>query len=188
MKKVLLTVVIVLVLLAGLALALMYTGAYDVSAMKQESSLTQWATSTMMDHSVRRQAAGIEAPGLDDSAMIAIGFDHYSEMCVTCHGSPADGRSEAGQGLNPPAPDLSEAAADWTPAELYWIIKNGITMTGMPAFGPTHDERELWSMVAFVRRLPGMSAEQYKSFSPEATAHEGAEPETSEKHSHRHAN
>jgi len=182
MKKVVLTLVILFVLLVGLALAVIYTGAYDVSAARPEGSLTRWASSTMMEHSVKRQANQVVVPSLDDSALVRIGFDHYNEMCVSCHGSPAGGRTEAGLGLNPPAPDLSEAAKEWKPAELYWIIQNGIKMTGMPAFGLTHDENEIWGMVAFVRKLPGMSAEQYKAFlsqsgdNAEATAQSVEEP------------
>ncbi len=168
MKKILLTLAIALVVLVGLALAVIYAGTYDVSAANPEGSLTRWVLSTTMDNSVRHHAGGVVVPSLDDSALISLGFDHYNEMCVTCHGSPTSGRSEAGRGLNPPAPDLSEAASDWTPAELYWIIKNGIKMSGMPAFGLTHDERELWGMVAFVQKLPGMSAERYRAFSSEA--------------------
>ncbi len=168
MKKVLFTLAIFLFVLVGLGIVAIYTGAYDVSAAKPEASLTAWVLSTMMDHSVMRQAKGIVVPSLEDSALTSIGFDHYNEMCVTCHGSPSGGRSEAGRGLNPPAPDLSETAKDWTSAELYWIIKNGIKMTGMPAFGPTHDEHKLWAMVAFVQKLPGMTPEQYKAFSSEA--------------------
>lgn len=168
MKKILLTLAITLVVMIGLGLAVIYTGIYDVSAAKPEWSPTRWMLSTTMDNSVSRHAEGIVVPSLDDSALVNLGFDHFREMCVTCHGSPTGGRSEAGRGLNPPAPDLSEAAGDWTPAQLYWIIKNGIKMSGMPAFGQTHDERELWGMVAFVQKLPGMSQERYRAFSTEA--------------------
>ena len=165
MKKVLLTLSILFVLSVGLAFAVIYTGVYDVSAARPEGSISRWALSTMMEHSVKRHADRIVVPELDDSALARIGFEHYSDMCVSCHGSPAGGQTEAGRGLNPPAPDLSQAAKNWTPAELYWIIKNGIKRTGMPAFGPTHDENELWGMVEFVRELPNMSTEQYKAFS-----------------------
>lgn len=185
MKNVLVTLAIAFVLLLGLALAAIYMGVYDVSAARPEGSLTHWALSTTMDHSVKRHADGIVVPSLDDSTLLGVGFDHYSEMCVSCHGSPAGGKSEAGRGLNPSAPDLSEAARDWKPAELYWIIKNGIKMTGMPAFGPTHDEHELWAMVAFVQKLPGMSPEEYKAYSSEtANSEEPSKGEVEKGHHH----
>jgi mono/diheme cytochrome c family protein len=184
MKKVLLTFAILFVLLVALAFTLIYTGAYDVSAARPEGSLTRWALSTMMEHSVKRHADDIVVPSLDDSALVSVGYDHYSEMCVSCHGSPAGGQSEAGRGLNPPAPDLSQTAKTWRPADLYWILKNGIKMTGMPAFGPTHDERELWGIVAFVQKLREMSPEKYKAFSSEATNSEEPPREGPEKAHH----
>jgi mono/diheme cytochrome c family protein len=67
-------------------------------------------------------------------------------------------------GLNPPAPELSEAAGDWTPAELFWIVKNGVKMTGMPSFAPTHSDHELWAVVAFLEKLKKMDPAQYKAF------------------------
>ena len=68
------------------------------------------------------------------------------------------------QRLNPPAPELrrGEIQKEYNDAELYWIIKNEIRMTGMPAFGPTHEEKDLWAIVAFTRRLPEMQAEDYR--------------------------
>ena len=68
-----------------------------------------------------------------------------------------------GEGLNPEPPDLSEEAAHMTPQELFWITQNGIKMTGMPAFGPTHSDEELWAMVAFMQKLPDLSPEKYKA-------------------------
>ncbi len=187
MKKILLTLAIALVLAIVLAVAVITTGVYDVSAAKPEGSLTSWVLSTTMDNSVKHHAGGVVVPSLDDTALINLGFDHFSEMCVTCHGSPTVGRSEAGRGLNPPAPDLSQAAGDWTPAELYWIIKNGIKMSGMPAFGPTHDERELWGMVAFVQKLPGMSVERYRAFFSEAAKEGESRGEQPAEGHHHHA-
>jgi len=55
--------------------------------------------------------------------------------------------------------DVQKALND---AEIYWIVKHGIKLTGMPAFGPTHDENELWGLVAIVKEIPRMSPEQYR--------------------------
>ena len=90
------------------------------------------------------------------------GFDHYSEMCVTCHGAPGREPDEIAKGLNPPAPVLAHLSSSRNAAETFLIIKNGIKMTAMPAWGPTHDDSAMWGMVAFVRRLPQLTAEQYK--------------------------
>ncbi len=69
--------------------------------------------------------------------------------------------SEFGRGLDPPAPDLGESQKDMSDAELFWIIKNGIRMTGMPAFGPTHGDEQIWQMVTFVRHLPQASEQEH---------------------------
>ncbi len=186
MKRLMWTLGIGFVLVIGFACAFLFSGTFDVSAAKPEGSLAQWVFSTMMDNSVRRSAETVTVPSLDDSALIRLGFAHYSDMCVSCHGSPAGGRTEVGLGLNPPAPDLSSVVNDWKPSELYWIIKNGIKMTGMPAFGPTHNENELWGMVAFVRKLPGMTAEQYKAFSIQTASSEESQMQGMNNSEHEH--
>ena len=157
MKPVLWTLLVVLVVGVAGALIVAYTGPVSVAARSARGGPLEWFLNTTMDHSVRAHASGIAVPPLDDSSLVNLGFDHYREMCVTCHGSPAGGQSEAAMGLNPPAPELSEAAGDWTPAELYWIVKNGVKMTGMPSFAPTHSERELWAIVAFLQKLKSMN-------------------------------
>lgn len=63
--------------------------------------------------------------------------------------------------MKPRPPHLSEAAAHWRPQELFWLVKHGVKMSGMPAFGPTHADQEIWNIVAFVRELPGMTPERY---------------------------
>ena len=68
-----------------------------------------------------------------------------------------------GQGLNPSPPDLAEAALEMSPAELFWVTKNGIKMTGMPAWGVTHDDDAIWPVVAFITKLPELDATQYQA-------------------------
>lgn len=186
MKTVLWTLLAVIAVAVVGGLLFIYSGTYDVAARSSSEGIVDWWAGTTMDRSVRSHTSGIVVPHLDDSALVALGFDHYKEMCIACHGSPAGGMSEAGMGLNPKAPELSEAAGDWTPAELYWIVKNGVKMTGMPAFAPTHSDKELWAMVAFLEKLKGMTPPQYKTFAsskaePEEKQHQG---ESTEQHHH----
>lgn len=142
--------------------AIVYSGFVDVSAAKQETGVVRWLLATARDRSVETLARGIPIPSLDDSVLVMKGFDHYSEMCVTCHGAPGHEPDEIAKGLNPPAPVLSQLSSSRNAAETFLIIKNGIKMTAMPAWGPTHDDSAIWGMVAFVRRLPQLTAEQYK--------------------------
>ena len=162
LKTVLVVLVVEIVLAFGIAFVVVDSGAYDVAATKSHHALTKKFLSSMMDNSVRHHASGMELSSTYNAPDLGEGFEHYNEMCVTCHGAPGIEKSESGQGLNPPAPNLSKSVTDMSPQEVFWILKNGIKMTGMPAFGPTHDDEKLWDITAFVKRLPNMTADQYK--------------------------
>jgi mono/diheme cytochrome c family protein len=161
LKTVVATLLVEIVLVVVIALVVILSGIYDVAATKPHHRLTEEVLSTAMDRSVRNHAAGIDLSATYDSPDIDLGFEHYHEMCPACHGAPGVEKGEFGQGLNPPAPDLSESVTDLSPQEVFWILKNGIKMTGMPAFGPTHDDEKLWDITAFVKRLPEMTPEEY---------------------------
>ena len=188
--KTLLTVVAILVLLGALALGVVYSGAYDVAATSPDEGLVGWALETAQERSVERRAKAVQVPPLEGPELLATGLVHYHEMCVTCHGAPGVPASEIGAGLNPFPPEMAEEAEELGPAELFWVVKNGIKMTGMPAFGPTHSDEELWAIVAFVETLPEMSGEEYAAAVREAglagMAGEAAEPTgaAGEEHSH----
>jgi len=102
---------------------------------------------------------------------LSVGAEHYGEMCVTCHAAPGVDRDEIGKGLNPEPPRLEKIVANWTDAELFWTVKNGIRLTGMPGFGETHTDAEVRSIVAFVRRLPKMSPQEYERRIAATTSH-----------------
>ncbi|MCI0453643.1 MAG: cytochrome c [Candidatus Dadabacteria bacterium] len=158
-----------IILIAIGFLIYIYTGVYNIAATVPHSKLTLWIFNTTMERSVKYHAKGIEAPRLDES-LVQTGFNHYSEMCEGCHGKPGLSPSEMKTGFYPEPPDLTKGLEKWSPSELFWIIKNGIKMSAMPAFGPTHSEEELWAIVAFLGRLPDLSPEEYQAM--EKTAQE----------------
>jgi mono/diheme cytochrome c family protein len=123
------------------------------------------------------QASGI-SPDLS-RADLAEGAEHYAAMCIMCHGGPGnEPPNYIGLGLNPTPPDLQEAAGDWKPGEVYWIIEHGIKMTGMPAFGKTHSPEQLTNITAFVVKMPTMTVEEYmrlKGTGPTTSMPSGAE-------------
>ncbi|HEY3378650.1 MAG TPA: cytochrome c [Armatimonadota bacterium] len=160
-KKVIGVLILLLVLVVGVFFVVLYSGIYNVSALKPDSALTAWVFGTAMDKSVQHHARGITVPTLTAPAMITRGFTHYNEMCVSCHGAPGVEPGDIGQGLRPDAPDLKDAAKDFSPAELFWITKNGVRMTGMPAWGVTHSDQEIWNIVAFMQKLPEMTPAEY---------------------------
>jgi len=157
------TFFIVAILGLGAGLALIYSGVINVGATNRHSALVDWVLSTASDNSIHYHAKGIAAPSVEGQEMVLKGFRHYREMCVACHLAPGIKSSEISKGLMPLPPKLQEAAEEWTPAELFWVIKNGIKMTGMPAWGPTHSDEKLWEIVAFVKQLPKMTPDQYKA-------------------------
>ena len=149
-------------LVVVVGLVVMFSGVINVGATNPHSPLTQLVLSTTMDNSVRHYAKGIKAPSLNDPDMVMEGFRHYREICVGCHLAPGVESSEIRKGLMPEPPKLQEAVEEWKPNELFWVIKNGVKMTGMPAWGPTHSDQKIWAIVAFLEKLPHMTAEQYK--------------------------
>jgi mono/diheme cytochrome c family protein len=155
--------VVILALVVGVlaGLVVMYSGWIDVAATTPDTGLKAWVLSETMDHSVKYHAKNIQAPRLDDPGMIRNGFAHFDQRCAGCHGAPGRARGDMSRGLNPEPPSLVTVLDEWTPAELFWITKNGIKMTGMPAFGVSRTDDELWAIVAFLRKLPDIEPEQY---------------------------
>lgn len=165
MKTVSLTVLGLVVLFFAGGLIFMYSGIYDVAATNKDSALVHWVLETTRDESIESRAEDITPPPesvLNDPKTLRVGFDHYQEMCVTCHGAPGVEPGEAREGLNPEPPLLAKTADKAETKEMFLTIKNGIKMTGMPAWGPTHSDDKIWALVAFVRDLPQISAKQYK--------------------------
>src|SRR3954454_18994001 len=150
---------IALLILAALAVS--YSGVVNVAATESDNSVSAWFLSNTMERSVRQQASGIAAPRQASEEEVREGFRFYTEACVYCHGAPGKDPTDIGKGLNPEPPYLPDVVARWSAAELFWIAKNGIRMTGMPAFGPSHKDEEIWNVVAFVQRLPNITEQDY---------------------------
>lgn len=153
----------ILVAAAGAAaLAIMYSGWYSVAATEQHLRPTFTALDIGLRRSVERHSRAIEPPPtLGSESLQALGFVCFKAHCEQCHGAPGVARADFAMGLLPVPSSLSQAAHDWLPAELYWITRYGIKMTGMPAWQYRLDEEALWSVIAFLQTLPGMSAQQY---------------------------
>ena len=163
-------------LLLGLLLALLVilTGAYNVAATERHTPIGGWAIDTTFVNSVQGRAEDIAAPDLTP-AMVEAGAPPYKSMCAHCHGGVGEGRAEWSEGMRPKPPALARAADKWSAAEVYWLVEHGAKMTGMPAFGSTHNEETLWNITAFVKAMPKMGATQYASYSEKHGAASGAE-------------
>ena len=96
-------------------------------------------------------------------AVLTEGLEHFADHCAVCHANNGSGDSEIGRALYPRAPDMrAKATQELTDAELFFIIENGVRLTGMPAWGTgtPEGERESWALVHFIRRLPKLTDEE----------------------------
>lgn len=160
-----LVILVIVGILIVLVAAFVWSGAYNVSARVPHWGVTYWLLERVRDRSIVARSKGIVTISLKEPKLIEDGFYHYHAMCRLCHSAPGYFRDEFAQGLYPSPPSLTSGhiQQNRNDAELYWIIKNGLKMTGMPAFGPTHDENEFWGLVAFLRRLPILQTDEYNA-------------------------
>jgi mono/diheme cytochrome c family protein len=155
-------------LAAAAGLIFIYSGAYNVAATSPHSGPAYWLLQTVRDNSVARRAADVAVPPLGDATTIEKGLGLYRQNCQQCHGGPAVAPEAFAMGLEPPAPNLAQTGREWTPAEIYWAVKNGIKMTGMPAWDHRLADADIWAVVAFVHHLPNLSPSDYRAMAARA--------------------
>jgi len=143
-----------------------YSGTYNIAATVPHSELATWVFNTAKISSIRKHSEGIKEPSLEGEGLLREGFEHYDNMCVGCHGAPG---IDPAEGFNPSPPDLAKVVEVLRPAEIFWVIKNGIKMTGMPESGSTRSDDDIWGIVAFIEGLPNLSKEQYQQMRTEAS-------------------
>lgn len=158
-------VIIGVLVVAGVVggLIFMYSGVFNVAANVVDSSALNWALVTVREASIGLHAREVPAA---ESGMVAdpdAGFALYRQYCASCHTPPGRGPSPMAVGFNPQAPDFGPGADDMGDAELFWVTKNGIRFTGMPAWGPSLSDKDIWDITAFVITLPEMTAADYNA-------------------------
>lgn len=129
-------------------------GGYDVAANTQHTQFVYSLLDVTKQQSVRRQARHIVVPPLQHTALQQRGADCFREHCAQCHGAPGIAPAPIGLSMQPVPGPLSDATRHWNAAEIYWITRNGIKMTGMPAWQNRLHEDDLWAVVAFIQQLP----------------------------------
>jgi len=158
------TSVLFVLVLFGIGLL---TGAYivttGVSARPQPSRLESITARTVRSIAIRTRVGNITNPVPASDAIIEEGMEHFADHCSVCHGNDGSGNTEMGRGLYPRAPDMRlPATQNLSDAELFYIIENGVRLTGMPAWstGTKEGETSSWHLVHFVRHLPKLSDEE----------------------------
>ncbi len=166
MKKIIVTVILTLVVLIFGFYIYIASGTYDISQLSPHNSLTKSIIGTTTHNSINKRMKENTVPAnIKDTEMIVMGFKHYTEMCSNCHGAPGEKAEEMAEGLYPKPPELYKHTEEGDAQEFFWIIKNGIKMTSMPAFKPTHTDEKIWAITAFVtQKLPKMTAAEYKEW------------------------
>lgn len=162
-----LAVIGILAILATIGAAFFFlTGRYSVSAIEPDQGLVTWALTTIREASIDRHATGKAPIAVDDPSVIQAGAMAFSTRgCVHCHGGPGVDWSKFSEGLRPDAADLNEIAKTHSVGKIFWVIKNGINMTGMPSFARIQvPDEEIWKIAAFVKKLPTVKPEDYKAW------------------------
>lgn len=169
-------IALVLVLAAAFAgAAFVYSGLYDIGADVPHWPFTERLIEAARTRSVAVRARGLAVPpDLDAERRVRASAGQYAEMCEVCHLAPRVADTPVRQGLYPKPPLLAEHRMDTR--ESFWIVKHGLKMTGMPAWGASHEDDEIWSIVAFMQRLPELDARGYRRMVKEAPADEEAKP------------
>jgi mono/diheme cytochrome c family protein len=167
----LLAIIGVLAILVVLAAAAYFLGGfYSVAGTQTEPEFVASTIFRIRTASIDRHATEMPSVSLDDPALVQAGALAYTERgCVNCHGGPGVKWAKFSEGLHPSPPDLKEIVNGLEPRQLFWVIRNGIDMTGMPSFGPVGvPDPEIWSIVAFLKRLPSVSDQDFKAWSAAA--------------------
>lgn len=170
LKTIASTVLAVAVLGALGILVFIYSGVYNAAATDEHWPATHWLLHVAKERSIALRAGDVRVPALGGRERLLAGADAYEQMCAHCHTPPGGDETPVARGLYPAPPDMAHAAEEYSAAELFWIIKHGIKASGMPAWGPSHGDEELWPIVAFVQRLPKLDAEDYRRLVAEARA------------------
>ncbi|MCR4264677.1 c-type cytochrome [Nitratireductor sp. ZSWI3] len=148
---------------AGILVAafVIVSGLYNVSATVKHFAVTERLIKLALNRSIAAHSRNDPPADLDREDFVKLGARHFELGCAPCHGAPGDPRKPIMQQMYPAPPDLAGAVSKWKPGELAWIVENGLKFTGMPAWAGHGRKDEVWPLVAFLRRLPGMKPQDY---------------------------
>jgi mono/diheme cytochrome c family protein len=154
---------LVAIVALSLVIVFIWIGSRGISAKAQPGRVETAVARTMRRLAIPRGARDRRNPVQRTPAVIAEGMEHYADHCAACHANDGSGETEIGLGLYPKAPDMRQTATQsLTDGELFYIIENGVRLTGMPAWSTGHDDSEeaTWHLVHFIRELPRLTPEQ----------------------------
>ena len=138
-------------------------GGVDVSADKTDGPLVSFLLHYTFKRSEAAKAGEVTAPGdLASPYRVRLGAQHFDMVCANCHGRPGFGQSVTALSMNPRPQYLPKVIGQFTDRELYTIVEHGVKYSAMPSWPTDARGDEVWSMVAFLKRLPGMNGNTYR--------------------------
>lgn len=146
-------------------LLFMLSGAYNIAADQPHLKPVRWMLQAGRTRAVQIRSRGLHSPNLRDPSLLKEGLVLYRKNCQPCHGGPGAASEQMGRGIDPKPPPLVSASTKWEDSELFWIISHGLKLSGMPGFAPRLSERDVWGVVAFLRRVVLLSPADYKQLS-----------------------
>ena len=166
MKKVILSILLIFIISFAGFYIYISTGSYDISQLTPHNALTKRMIKITTKSSINKRMKEVVVPGnLKDTSLILEGFKLYDELCSDCHGGPGINADVMAKGLYPKPPEIYKRVKEEEAQEFFWIIKNGIKMTSMPAYSPTFKDDKIWAITAFVtQKLGKMTADEYKDW------------------------
>ena len=166
------------IVIAVAAAVYFFGGFYNVAATQPDLPVVAWALEYVRAASIDRHATDTPPSSFNDPATVQTGARAFSTRgCVSCHGGPGAMWAKFSEGLQPDPPALKDVVKDMTPAQIFWVIRNGINMTGMPGFKLAEaSDQELWTITAFVKKIPDVSEADYKAWTSGAAPPPGETP------------
>ena len=148
------------------AAVVFFGGFYSIAGTVEDPAIVKWTLVQVRLASINRHAHDLPPANFNDPAKVQDGAREFAEHgCVNCHGAPGVNWAKFSEGLRPDPPDLKDVVNDRTPAQLFWVIKNGINMTGMPSFALAGaKDEDIWEIVAFLKKLPSIKEADYKAW------------------------
>jgi mono/diheme cytochrome c family protein len=142
-----------------------FGGYFNIAATEQDPGIVAWAITHVREASISHHATDTAPANLGDASMVQAGAKAFASAgCVNCHGGPGATWAKFSEGLNPGPPDLKDVVGGLEPRELFWVVKNGIKMTGMPSFGANLSDPQIWLIVSFLKKYPNVSDADYKTW------------------------
>jgi mono/diheme cytochrome c family protein len=151
--------------IAAAGTAFFVMNARGFSASEEPTSVERWVARRARSAALASDARTRANPVPDTPEVLAQGRAHWADHCAICHGNDGAGDTQMGKRTYPPAPDMRQPETQqMTDGELFYIIQNGIRLSGMPAWGggSGHDEEDSWKLVRFIRHLPQLTVEEKK--------------------------